>query len=253
MSDDLDAIIAEAYAASGSNRIEYRDRIAAFDGEAIERIRPWLMDPDRGAFAVRVLGKIADLGCLSEASKALREALAADVKASVRTDIERELVRLGVAHKPPRAAREAVAAYGGAIMSVDELVVGRTYKRRDLHDSGLGGNRQKGISYPAGGDHVLLFSDPAKAAEHGYKDSWLGHDAYRYFGEWDGTGDMAMTGGNAAIRDRSPELYLFTATRGGARYEGRFRLNGTDHEPTVRDGRQFMAIAFRLSRVEPES
>jgi hypothetical protein len=60
---------------------------------------------------------------------------------------------------------------------------------------------------------------------------------------------MTMTGGNAAIRDRSPELYLFVAASGGARFVGRCRVVGVDNEPTVRDGRQFMAIAFRLLRV----
>ncbi len=133
--------------------------------------------------------------------------------------------------------------------SPEELVVGKVYARgRDLHNYGLGGNRQKGISYPADGAYVLVFSDPVKGAEHGYKDTWVGSDQYRYFGEWDGTGDMTMTGGNAAIRDRSPEIHLFISATGGYRYEGRFRLEGYDIETTVRDGRQFNAIVFRLAR-----
>ena len=46
--------------------------------------------------------------------------------------------------------------------------------------------------------------------EHGYADAPVGDEGYRYFGEWSGTGDMSMTGGNQMVLDRSPELYLFT-------------------------------------------
>jgi hypothetical protein len=60
-----------------------------------------------------------------------------------------------------------------------------------------------------------------------------------------------MTGGNAAIPDRSPELHLFVAAPGGHRYEGRFAVEGDDLERAARDGREFIAIVFRLVRVSP--
>ena len=47
-------------------------------------------------------------------------------------------------------------------MAPEDLVEDKVYKRRDLHDAGLGGNQQKGISYPADGTYVLLFSDPIR-------------------------------------------------------------------------------------------
>ena len=249
MAGELEALIAKADAASREDRITFRDPIAAHGARAIEAIAPWLLDPERGAFAVRVLGKIADLGYCTEAVDALRMAQAQNPSDLVRRDIDAEVNRLD-----PRSSR-TLAPHRGAgkaspTYSPDELVVGKVYaRRRDLHKYGLGGNWQKGISYPADGAYVLVFSDPVKGAEHGYKDTSVGSDQYRYFGEWDGTGDMTMTGGNAAIRDRSPEIHLFIAATGGYRYEGRFRFEGYDIEATVRDGRQFNAIVFRLARV----
>jgi hypothetical protein len=129
------------------------------------------------------------------------------------------------------------------------LVVGQAYRRKDLHDAGWGGNRQRGISYPAGGDHALLFSDPAKRHEYGYKDSWDGTNRYRYFGEWNGSGDMNMSAGNAAVRDRSPHLHLFAMSSQGYRYQGQFRYIEHYIERTERDGRSLVAIVFLIERV----
>lgn len=137
-----------------------------------------------------------------------------------------------------------------ALMAPEDLVKDRVYRRRaDLHEHGLGGNWQKGISYPASGTYALLFSDPSSEHAYGYRDSWLPGDRYRYYGEWDGTGDMTMTGGNAAIRDRSPELYLFVAAHGGHRYVGRHALASTSTARAARDGREFQAIVFELRPV----
>jgi hypothetical protein len=134
-------------------------------------------------------------------------------------------------------------------MDPGELIVGREYKRgQDLHDRGLGGNRQKGISYPANGDYVLLFSDPDKRHEYGYKDSSDGPDSYRYFGEWNGTMQMELAGGNQAIIDRSPNIYLFVRSPKGHRYEGRFTYANHEYEWTERDGRRQQAIVFMLHR-----
>jgi hypothetical protein len=126
-------------------------------------------------------------------------------------------------------------------------VVGRSYSRTELHDS-LGGNRQKGISYPAEGYHCLLFSDPLKVSEHGYADAPVGDDGYRYFGEWSGTGDMTMTGGNQVVFNRSPELYLFTRSSRGQVFRGRFEYVDSDTEKATRDGQAHTAIVFNLRR-----
>ena len=61
---------------------------------------------------------------------------------------------------------------------------------------------------------------------------------------------MKMSAGNAAIRDRSPDLYLFTQQeRATYRFEGRFEY--VDHlwESTTDGGPERLAIVFRLRRV----
>lgn len=126
------------------------------------------------------------------------------------------------------------------------LEVGRLYRRRELHEQGLGGDRQKGISYPAGGNHVLLFSGARHRIDYGYRDTWERPDVFKYFGEWRGPGDMTLTRGNAAIVDRSPNLYLFLYAKGLYKFAGRFRCLGQDTEPTRRDGKSALAIVFRL-------
>jgi len=46
-------------AADGSTRIEYRDLIAQYGGEAIKRLKPWLGDARLAAFAVAsALGRV---------------------------------------------------------------------------------------------------------------------------------------------------------------------------------------------------
>jgi hypothetical protein len=161
-------------------------------------------------------------------------------------DIANALVSLGVAAPRTKSSKKQSVAPSTAPIAPDDLVVGRCYRRLDLHNGGLGGNRQKGISYPARGTYCLLFSDPNKVHDYGYKDQPIGDAGYRYFGEWSGAGDMVMTGGNKAISDRSPELYLFTAAACGYVFRGRQRLVAVDHAKATRDGREFNAIVFVL-------
>jgi hypothetical protein len=93
-----------------------------------------------------------------------------------------------------------------------------------------------------------LFSDPSKISEYGYKDQPVGDLGYRYFGEWNGAGDMTMTGGNQVIVERSPELYLFTGASRGRLFRGRFEFDSWERERTTRDGRELTAIVFILRR-----
>jgi len=137
----------------------------------------------------------------------------------------------------PRAAmpdllQAAFASHGMEVVnrqileSIDDLVPGRRYKRRSLHDA-LGGPRQQGISTPQGKDYILLFSGPS-GKKYGYYDGWDG-DTFRYSGEGP-EGDMEFVRGNRAIRDHVQDgkrLLLFQKNKLGAhRYEGTFICEG---------------------------
>lgn len=92
--DDLNALLREAAAAGAANRIELRDRIAAFGSEAILRLEPWLSDARLGAFAVRTIERAAIIsGAAPVAKETLRRARASG---PVEGDVEEALARLGV-------------------------------------------------------------------------------------------------------------------------------------------------------------
>jgi hypothetical protein len=201
-------------------------------------------------FAVRVIARAADFGAADDARSVFQTALGVlgePARADARSALERLGVR-GVGLRPTRTPRTSSAESSIVGLSLDELIEGHIYKRRELHRAGLGGNQQKGISYPAVGTYVLLFSDPDTAHEWGYRDSWSGSNGYRYYGEWNGTGDMLIRGGNRAILDRSPEIYLFVKAPQGHRYAGIFECVGHEQLPATRDGREYKALVFTLSR-----
>ena len=56
---DLDQLLDAARTAGRERRIEYRDAIAEHGASATRAMRVWLLDPELGAFAVRVLERIA--------------------------------------------------------------------------------------------------------------------------------------------------------------------------------------------------
>ena len=231
-------------------RISYRDRIAVHGSDAIGRLlgTAWIGDPRYAAFAIRTIGRAGELGARDAAVTGLGAALARDLTKTHRDDVVAALKALGVEHpKRPKGPNKA-ARVRSAELALEDLVVGRCYTRTELHDS-LGGNRQRGISYPADGYHCLLFSDPSKASEYGYRDAPVGEHGYRYFGEWNGPGNMAMTGGNRVILDRSPELYLFTTAECGQVFRGQHSCEEWETEETTRDGQSRTAIVFQLRRV----
>jgi len=246
----LDDAVMGAAEAPPDIRIEYRDAIARHGAAGIERVTPWLTDPKMAAFAVRVIAKAAEFGAADEARRALQTAVVS-LSEPARADAIAALEKLGVRPRKgpsgPVVGSHSSAPFADAGFLAD-LIEDRVYKRAELHLSGHVGNRQKGISYPASGTYVLLFSDPSKAAEWGYRDSWTGPNTYRYYGEWNGTGDMRMRGGNLAIVERSPEIYLFVKAPNGHRYAGVFEVRSEERVPATRDGKQFMAIVFALAR-----
>jgi hypothetical protein len=207
------------------------------------------------AFAVRVIARAADFGGADDARRVLQAAVAS-LAEPARADALLALEKLGVRPRQSPANRRAISRSPAPIADASflgDLIENRVYKRGELHLSGHVGNRQKGISYPAGGTYVLLFSDPSTVVEWGYRDSWAGPNAYRYYGEWNGTGNMLMRGGNLAIVDRSPEIYLFVKVPNGHRFAGVFEVRSQEQVPATRDSKQFLAIVFTLERRQTRS
>jgi hypothetical protein len=243
----LDELLIAAAEAPPESRIEYRDRVAAYGDAAIkELLTPaWVGDSQYAGFAIQTIRRAGELGA-GTALDALREASRIVTLEWHQNDIATALASLGVRPGGAKSSRKQPKSPPPSPIAPDDLVAGRCYKRSHLHDGGLGGNRQKGISYPASGTYCLLFSDPSKAHEYGYRDQPVGSTGYRYFGEWSGPGDMVMKGGNKAITDRSSELYLFNRASCGYVFRGRHRLVAVEEAKATRDGRQFNAIVFVL-------
>ncbi len=241
---ELPELVDRVRAATNLDRIGLRDPIAQLGARALDELVALAQD-GYGSFAVLTIKKIGELGARNEAAAALRSINRDVLAPGARVDLDAAIASLD----PPRPhARRPLPS--GVEAVVGQLESRKRYRRIDLHHAGLGGNRQKGISYPASGDHVLLFSGGSGRKNFGYEDQWRDSDTYVYFGEWSGTGDMNMTGGNAAIRDRSPNLYLFVQRRPGAyEFMGRFAFVNFERRPAVRDSLESSAIVFVLRRV----
>lgn len=248
-SDSLAALIEAARRASLLDRILLRDPIADHGPSALGSL-VGLANEGLGAFAVKTIVRIAEAGAREDAVKALREIDRSVAGGAVVSDIEAALAKFA----PPRARSSPGQKAAHAEPAHDRLVAGRRYRRTDLHAARLGGNRQKGISYPATGTHVLLFSGGTGRSDYGYDDQWLDEDLYRYFGEWSGPGDMTMTGGNARIIERSPRLFLFIQRSDRLQeFVGQFEYVRDERILAVRDGREARAIAFVLRLIATEA
>lgn len=250
--DRLSALLLAAGEAPPNTRIMFRDDIAAFGEDAIRRLsgEHWILDSQYAAFAIRTIQRAGELGPRKAAIEVLRRARPDVSSERLRADIDAALIALGAPTRPAAKPRPAGKQTTSApAMSVEDLAVDSCYRRRDLHASGLGGSPQSGISYRRDGTHVLLFSNPDKASEYGYKDQPVGDVGYRYFGAWNGPGDMTMTRANKAVADRSPELYLLTQAACGYVFRGQFELLNWQLERAARDGREDQAIVFNLQRV----
>ncbi|PSL20472.1 HNH endonuclease signature motif containing protein [Shimia abyssi] len=134
------------------------------------------------------------------------------------------------------------------------FVEGHLYSRvRDIHEV-FGGQRQGGISTPAGQPFVFIFTGKS-GAQHGYQDGWRDDGVFLYTGEGQ-RGDMTFRAGNAAVRDHDhsgKELLMFEALGHGkpVKFVGRFACQSWD---TFRgpdsEGKERECIQFHLVRAE---
>ena len=90
----LEELVESARTADRMLRITFRDPIAVHGNDAVAAVRSWLLDPELGRFAVRVLGAAGGYGARSEAVAALHAAYSAASEA-VQRDIDFALETLG--------------------------------------------------------------------------------------------------------------------------------------------------------------
>ncbi|HEV2527185.1 MAG TPA: hypothetical protein VGT61_01875 [Thermomicrobiales bacterium] len=117
------------------------------------------------------------------------------------------------------------------IPSEPTFMVGRIYRRRDLHDA-FGGSYQSGISASRRAPVIFIFTtETGEAGErHGYHDGWQPDGTFHYSGEGQ-KGDMAFTKGNLAIRAHhdGQAIYLIQcADQGSIIISPRFGQFGKD-------------------------
>jgi hypothetical protein len=114
----LAEVLAKASEASPVDRISYRDEIAAFGEPAIRAMQTWITTRDLGAFAVRVLEKIAaDPAHRREVLSTLRSVSLDGVPTAVARDITDALERLGggvPTGRGPARPPEPWSGYGSA-------------------------------------------------------------------------------------------------------------------------------------------
>ena len=95
-----------------------------------------------------------------------------------------------------------------------ELIKGKEYKRKELHDF-YGGQRQGGIATPIEHPYVFIISSK-RGEDHGYIDGWTNENKFfLYTGEGQ-NGDMEFKSGNKAIRDQQEnkkKVLLFEETK----------------------------------------
>lgn len=103
MAESIEDLLARARYASPNDRIDMRDEIAAHGVDAVEAMGEWLADPELCRFAVRVIGKVADLG-VRESAVAVLQAAREQTTRMQRADIDSEL-RRGARQATPQKSR----------------------------------------------------------------------------------------------------------------------------------------------------
>jgi hypothetical protein len=94
------------------------------------------------------------------------------------------------------------------------FVQGQLYRRRALHEH-LGGQRQGGISTPAGVPIILLFTGEG-GEEYGYSDGWAEDGIFHYTGEGQ-IGDMTFVRGILLFEHTSTAARICTCSSRFAR------------------------------------
>ena len=246
----LDEAVIGAAEAPPSVRIEFLgDAIARHGPDGIERVAPWLTDPKMAAFAVRVIARAADFGAAEDARRALAVAFI-HMPEPARTDAAGVLAQLGSGKRQISrgASKQKPTVSSVECLRLDQLVEDGVYRAHRSPHGGTWRQSAEGHQLSRWWHACAVVLDPIAIAEWGYRDTWLGADTYRYYGEWDGSGDMLMRGGNLAIVERSPEIYLFVKAPGGHRYAGKFDCVSREPVLAAREGREFLAIVFTLRR-----
>ena len=195
MSENVERLVEQARSATPNERIDLRDPIAVFGAEAIDAMAELLADPQLTRFAVRVVGRVADLVDRDAAVAALfaaREEATPDQRA----DIEAELKRLGFMTATLNSAR----ANRGIGQPVDPSVPG-WMMRTDRTNTGwlwgevMSGRLRQGWGYQAKQELTLL----RHRREHGEPmdrdDDWAWPNRRMLSDEPDGMqiGDLVFT------------------------------------------------------------
>lgn len=168
----FEQLIDRARAATPNDRIELRDPIAAHGEVAIHAMAEWLADPQLTRFAVRVVGRVADLG-QSEAAVSMLKAARDEATLDQRQDIDAELRRLGVGlgRQPAWARRPADGepvdpSAPGWMMRTDRTNAGW------LWSEVLAGRLRQGWGYQPGQDLVLLRDRRERGEPMSRDDDW---------------------------------------------------------------------------------
>jgi 5-methylcytosine-specific restriction enzyme A len=134
---------------------------------------------------------------------------------------------------------------------MSRFVVGKEYRRGDIHDQYDAGSRQSGISVFKDHPIILLVTGPG-GGKHGYDfDGFQPDGSFWYTGEGQ-VGDMEFVRGNRAVRDSAAagkELHIFEQTRKAhIRYLGQASYLGHHHATSKdREGKERQAIVFELA------
>lgn len=115
----LDDALSAARAASKADRIVWRDEIAAYGQTAIPAMRGWLADADLGAFAIRVLDRIAQR---PDDRRAAVEAVAAVDRVDISPAVARDIADFLGRHSPtPRVVSRSSATKGFSLETASPL------------------------------------------------------------------------------------------------------------------------------------
>ncbi|MCX4747474.1 restriction endonuclease [Kitasatospora sp. NBC_01287] len=138
-----------------------------------------------------------------------------------------------------------------------ELVLGKKYRRTELHDA-FGGSRQSGIAHCRREPVILLFSNPAKGRHHGYHDGWGPDGIFYYCGEGQiGPQQLSSQGNKALLHHQKDQraVHLFLASPDSLHvYHGQFSLASDvpyrfTEAPETNGGPLRTVITFRLEPV----